>query len=109
MIGGTLLVIGYILSPASWWNDALINIPIAYVVALLFSQISHTLFSPVMVIAYWGTNFIGFLMMYVGGVILLRKDMPIKAFQWRRMITISTVYTLVIVILMKIGILTNPF
>jgi hypothetical protein len=107
--GGIVLTIGYILSPASWWNDALINIPLAYMVAWLFSLISLKLFLPVMFAAYWATNVIGLLMMQIGGTLLLRKDVTPNAFRLRRMIIISTVYTFLMVLLVKFGILRSPF
>jgi len=28
--GGILLVLGFMLSPFSWWNDLFFNLPIAY-------------------------------------------------------------------------------
>ena len=28
--GGVVAMIGFLLSPLSWWNDAFVNIPIAY-------------------------------------------------------------------------------
>ena len=28
--GGILLTVGYLLSPLCWWNDLIINLPIAY-------------------------------------------------------------------------------
>ncbi|PZU92219.1 MAG: hypothetical protein DCE90_18695, partial [Pseudanabaena sp.] len=28
--GGIFLVVGYVLSPLCWWNDLIINLPIAY-------------------------------------------------------------------------------
>lgn len=37
-------IIGYILSPLSWWNDAIVNIPIAIVVGTIFSLIDEKFF-----------------------------------------------------------------
>ncbi len=64
--GSLLAVIGYILSPVSWWNDLFINIPLSYIFALPFSLISKKLFLPTMILGYWITNVIGFMMMHYG-------------------------------------------
>jgi len=47
--GGILVILGYILSPLSWWND-------------LFKK----LFLPAIIIGYWITNIIGFILMHYG-------------------------------------------
>jgi hypothetical protein len=35
--GGTLALIGYMLSPLSWWNDMFINVPLALAFAWVIS------------------------------------------------------------------------
>lgn len=35
--GGLITAVGYVLSPLSFWNDMLVNIPLAYGFAYLFS------------------------------------------------------------------------
>jgi hypothetical protein len=63
---GILAVIGYLLSPLSWWNDPFINLPLAWVFASLVSLASHRLFAPAMILGYWLTNITGLLMMARG-------------------------------------------
>ncbi|MFS8793456.1 MULTISPECIES: hypothetical protein [unclassified Synechococcus] len=35
--GGILLILGFMLSPLSWWNDLFFNLPIAYGLGYLCS------------------------------------------------------------------------
>ena len=57
--GGIRAVIGYLLSPLSWWNDPFINLPLAWLFASAVGLISHRLFVPAMVVGYWLTNVAG--------------------------------------------------
>jgi hypothetical protein len=50
--GGILATLGYLLSPASWYNDLFINIPLAYLFAFPFGLISEKLFMPFMIVGY---------------------------------------------------------
>lgn len=66
MRSGLLVVVGYILSPLSWWNDAFVNLPLAYAFALLGGLISAELFVPALIAGYWLTNIAGLLMLHYG-------------------------------------------
>ncbi len=55
------------LSPATWWNDAFINIPIAYVFASLVAWLWPKAFLAAFVIFYWGTNVLGSWLLLKGG------------------------------------------
>ena len=33
IVGGILFVVGWVFSPLTWWNDGLINLPIAWLLA----------------------------------------------------------------------------
>jgi hypothetical protein len=59
--GGTLVVVGYLLSPLSWWNDIFLNLPLAYLFGSVFGWFSRTLFLPMFVLGYWLTNVAGFI------------------------------------------------
>jgi hypothetical protein len=109
LIGGVLVTVGYILSPASWWNDAVVNIPIAYVFGWLASKASEHLFLPVMLLAYWGTNVLGIVMLHVGATYILRKDLPKKHWNLRRTLIITAIYTVMMLALANFGILHKPF
>jgi len=52
--GSILTIIGYVLSPLSWWNDIL--------------------FLPAMVVGYWITNIAGLVLMRYGVVNLVSKE-----------------------------------
>ena len=107
--GGLLAIIGYILSPLSWWNDLVVNIPIAYLFGCLFCLISKSLFLPAMIVGYWITNIAGLILLHKGVVAMVQKEK--KAYGRRDLLkdlAISIAYTLVIVILVWSGILKSP-
>ena len=58
-----VLTIGWLLSPLTFWNDGLINLPLAVLIAA--PLIRHTGLDPVTAtaIAYVATNLLGFLLM----------------------------------------------
>lgn len=99
--GGFLFVIGFILSPLSWWNDALVNIPVAYVLAIPFTLISEKLFLPVFVLGYWVTNVAGFILMHIGAndFVKVKTD----TYSTKRVVIISLLYTLGLIALVSLG------
>ncbi len=106
--GGILAVIGYILSPLSWWNDLIINLPLAYAIAFPFGLISKKFFVPVMILAYWGTNVAGLMLMHhgvkdfvIGEAGNAKKALP-------KDLLISLVYTLGIALFFYFGWLKFP-
>jgi hypothetical protein len=107
--GGILAVIGWILSPLTWWNDLVVNIPIAYGFGCLFSLISESFFLPFMVVGYWITNIVGLFLLHKGVVTAIRKE----GYKYGRKdlmkdIAISMGYTALIVILVQLNILRLP-
>ena len=96
------------MSPLSWWNDAFINLPIAWAFGSLVSLISRRLFIPATIIGYWLTNIAGLLMMARGtaGVI---GDGSKRNGKRRILLSLAagTAYTLLILLLFHFGIL-NP-
>ena len=111
--GGILGVIGFMLSPLSWWNDALVNLPLAllfaWLVGLVYrpaSQPQSPSFDVAVIIGYWLTNVFGFVLMHKGAQKMMSpKD---KKYSWRAILKdvgISLIYTAVIVILIKLGVL----
>ncbi|HWX20378.1 MAG TPA: hypothetical protein VN578_10810 [Candidatus Binatia bacterium] len=104
--GGFLAVVGYMLSPLSWWNDAFVNLPLALAFAWVVSLFYEPAFKPAVVLGYWLTNIIGFILLHKGGQQMLTKD-P-KGYSRRdlmRDVGISLLYTALIVILLKLGVL----
>jgi len=59
VIGSLLGFIGFLLSPLSWWNDAFVNVPLAYVGAWLISFVYKPGFAVAFVFWYWITNILG--------------------------------------------------
>ena len=98
--------IGYILSPLTWWNDAYVNIPIAYFTASLISRHGSRLFTISFVSAYWFTNVLGLVMLQYGGTTFFNKNAAKLdrrgMFDW---LGWSLAYTLAIVLLCQLGII----
>ena len=104
--GGVLAVVGFMLSPLSWWNDLFVNVPLALVFAWLVSLCYKPAFTPALIIGYWLTNVAGFILMQKGAENIIRET-P-KKYSRRdllRDVGISLGYTALIVVLVKLGIL----
>lgn len=102
--GWSMTIIGFILSPLSWWNDVIINIPLAYLFALPFGWIHKKLFIPALIIGYWITNIIGFILMHQG-IRHLMTETKQKSFKVELIKTgiISLVYTGIIILCIRMG------
>jgi hypothetical protein len=104
--GGTLAVIGYILSPLSWWNDMFVNVPLALVFAWLVSFFYRPAFGACVIVGYWLTNVLGFVLMHKGAEkVLSEKDKAYSRRDLLRDVCISLLYTALIVTLLKLKIL----
>jgi len=109
--GSVLAVIGFLLSPLSWWNDAVVNLPLALVFAWVVclpvqSASRETIFDVAVVVGYWLTNVLGFILMHKGAQAVVSAEK--KAYSRRDLIkdlVISLAYTLLIVLLLKFGVL----
>jgi len=94
------------LSPLSWWNDLFVNVPLALVFAWAISFFYPPAFKPSLVIGYWLTNVLGFVLMHKGTQQVLTKE-PAK-YRGRdllRDVGISLFYTALIIALIKLGVL----
>jgi hypothetical protein len=96
-------LVGYLLSPFTWWNDLVVNLPLAWALASALSWISPRLFAPALVVAYWMTNLLGLLLMGLGGVHAAGARPSARA----RALALagSLAYTLAIVLLVWLGVL----
>lgn len=101
-----LITTGYILSPLSWWNDLVVNIPLAYLFSLPFSLIHNQLFIPSFIIGYWLSNLLGLLMMHWGGERLPHQNHV--ALNIKHSIAVSIIYSIIIVIAVMLGWLESP-
>lgn len=108
-VKGTVLVtIGYLLSPLSWWNDAYINIPIAYVFASALSLLIKGQFEIIMIGFYWISNVVGFVIMHVGARKMAAEGQEVLSREIVFDLVISLVYTLIVAILVQSEIIRFP-
>ncbi|MBI2442254.1 MAG: hypothetical protein HYV35_12905 [Lentisphaerae bacterium] len=104
---GGLFALGFVLSPISWWNDALVNLPIACLAGQLLAAIfGRSLFLGAFIGAYWATNLAGLLLMHLSARKLLRK--PERALSLWRFFLISLIYTLAIIVLAQFEWIQSP-
>ena len=104
--GGLLAGVGYMLSPLSWWNDLFVNVPLALVFAWLVSFFYQPAFQACLVIGYWLTNVLGFILMHKGAQrILTEKGRNYSLRDLLRDVGISLLYTGLIIALLRLGIL----
>ena len=107
--GGIVAFIGYMLSPLSWWNDLFVNVPLALVFAWVISAFYKPAFGPSLVIGYWLTNVLGFVLMHKGAQTMLAdKERKYSQRDLLKDVAISLLYTVLILVLVKIGVL-KPF
>lgn len=107
--GGTLVVVGYLLSPLCWWNDLVINLPLALGFGYLASRPWPDALVPMTGVGYWLTNVVGFVLMQQGAVTALQKDgQGSNSQSLRNGLFTSTVYTVAVVLLIQLHILEMP-
>jgi len=103
-IGGIIALIGYILSPLSWWNDVFVNIPISYAITcVLLLFLPKEYFTALFILAYNGTNVLGFILMHVGAEAVIKNDIRLTKKNVIKYILVSVVYTFVVYLLAEIG------
>ena len=66
-----LLAVGWLLSPLCWWNDLVINLPIAYGVGVLVGHWRPEWFAGGLVVGYWLSNVVGIVLMQSGALLIL--------------------------------------
>ena len=104
--GGTLAFIGYMLSPLSWWNDLFVNWPIAFAFAWIVGWFFKPAFTASLILAYWLTNLLGFVLMHKGAQQALTNER--RKYSRRNLLRdvgISLLYTGLIIALVEMGIL----
>ncbi len=105
-IGSITAFVGYMLSPLSWWNDLFVNVPLALAFAWLVSLFSKRAFMPSLVVGYWLTNVVGFILLHKGAQqILSKQPKPYSRRDLAKDVAISLLYTVVIVFLVQFGVL----
>ena len=101
-----LATTGFILSPLTWWNDLLVNVPLAYLFSWPFSAMHEQLFVPAFLTGYWLTNLLGLVMLHFGSAGLLKKQQD--KFSFKSSIVVSLIYSVLIVIIVMLGWLESP-
>ena len=86
-----------------------VNVPLALVFAWIVSAFYKPAFTPSVVLGYWLTNVLGFVLMHKGAQQLLsEQDKRYSRRELLKDVVISLVYTLLILALIKFGVL-KPF
>jgi hypothetical protein len=107
--GGALAVVGFLLSPLSWWNDLLINIPLAYLFAGAITWAQPGWFNAAFIVGYLLTNILGLLLLQYGMKHAVRSAKP-GSFkkELKSSLVWSLLYTLLIVVLLLAGWVQPP-
>lgn len=106
-INRLVFFIGWMLSPFTFWNDAFVNIPFAYICANIYVRMWRSDFLTAVIAFYWISNGLGIFMMYISGKSLFTGKGSIIRELLKLVITL-VIYSLALVILYKAGIL-KPF
>jgi hypothetical protein len=106
LAGGAVGVVGFLLSPLSWWNDLFVNIPLALAGAWLVGLVWPAAFGAAFVVAYWMTNVLGLVLLQKG----TRQALGAPARPYSRQellkdLAVSLLYTLLIVALVRLKVL----
>ncbi|WP_199307429.1 hypothetical protein [Alkalinema sp. FACHB-956] len=110
LLGGGLVVIGYLLSPLCWWNDLIFNLPVAYGIGYLCSLVSQDWLLPGAIVGYWLSNVVGILLMQAGVFEIAHNGTQERNFKKDLLsgLLTSTLYTAAILVFLQLGILDSP-
>jgi len=104
LIRNTVFFIGWVLSPLTFWNDAFVNIPLSYLIANLLFRFIKTDFLQLVLVAYWFTNVVGLGIMYAAGKDVAKGRAGVIKGVFSLLVT-SVIYSLIIVVLGRLGII----
>jgi hypothetical protein len=105
-LGAVVAVIGFLLSPLSWWNDLFVNVPLALAFAWVVSCFHRGAFTGSFVLGYWLTNVLGLVLMQRGAETAFSgKLKAYGARQIARDLIIALLYTALILLLVKCRVL----
>lgn len=99
-----IFFVGWLLSPLTFWNDALVNIPISYLCASITSRIIPGNFIVLTLIYYWLSNILGLWMMAASGHAVMKEGRGLLKGAIDLLATII-VYSIILIILGKVGFL----
>jgi hypothetical protein len=98
--------VGFILSPLTWWNDMLVNMPLAYLFSWPCAAIDEQFFLPAFITGYWLTNLLGLVMLHQGSAGLLKKQRD--NFSFKRSLIMASIYSALIFVVVILGWLESP-
>ncbi|BEP18551.1 hypothetical protein PYJP_19030 [Pyrofollis japonicus] len=102
MIGGILATIGYILSPLSWWNDAIVNIPLSLAIAYLLNKAFGLNKLAGFYLGYMFTNVLGMYLLLYGGMLAVTRKAKLSKRDVVISSLVSLVYTIAASIILRI-------
>jgi hypothetical protein len=100
--GSMLTFVGFMLSPLSWWNDLVVNLPLALAFAWVVALIHPPAFQPAVVVGYGLTIVLAFVLMHIG---LGHIRGPRHQRCLRRDLGIAVLYTAVVLVMVHLGML----
>jgi hypothetical protein len=100
----TIFFIGWVLSPFTFWNDALVNIPLSYLLANLVIRVFKADFLLVVLVFYWLTNALGILLMWGSGKSLV-EGAKNKGREILKIFGTILIYSIILTVLAKFKIL----
>ena len=105
-----LLGVGWLLSPLCWWNDLVINLPLAYGVGVLVKHWRPEWFSAGLIAGYWLSNVLGIVLMQTSAMEVFQDPEKPSSLQQELLwgLLTSTVYTAVVFALVHFGVIHTP-
>lgn len=102
-----MAVLGFMLSPLSWWNDLVVNLPLALGFAWVVALARPDWFQPALILGYWLTNVLGLVLLQKGlkGASKGAEKQAYTRPELLRDLGIALLYTALIVALAKTGVL----
>ena len=99
-----MALVGFMLSPLSWWNDLFVNLPLAVAFAWVVSFFYKPAFNMCLIVGYWLTNVVGFILMHKGAQKIATEKTKYTRRDLIRDLSISLFYTGLILLLIKLGV-----
>ena len=108
--GGLLFAVGWLLSPLCWWNDLLINLPVAYGFGYLCHWIAADWLLPGTIVGYWLSNLVGILLMQVGAIAVFQTSTQERNLKRELFVGVvsSSIFTVGILLLIHFQLLELP-
>lgn len=108
--GCLLFAVGWLLSPLCWWNDLIINLPVAYGFGYLCHWIAADWALPGTIVGYWLSNLLGILLMQVGAIAVFQAPAQERNLKQELFFGVvsSSLFTAVILLLIHFQILELP-